>query len=135
MEGATEAAHWLRAMAAEAGLSDRLAFALEVCLEELSTNVARHGRNPDSADVEPLVLSVRLTLGTDAVELTIDDNGRHFDVSQSPGRPIRKPLEEVILGGLGMQLIRSFSSELSYERLADGNRVILKFPRVAAAHA
>ena len=130
MEGASDAALWLREVVAEAGLSNRLAFGLEVCLEELSTNVVRHGRDPGEGSApEPLTISISLALNADAVEMAIEDNARPFDVSQAPGRPIRKPLEEIIPGGLGMQLIRSFSSELLYEPIPGGNRVILKFLR------
>jgi len=129
MEGVSDAAAWLRDVAAQDGLSDTLAFAMEVCLEELGTNVARHSAPAAGADPGlPLTLGLNLIVG-EAVEMEIVDNGQPFDVSEAPFRPIRKPLAEVIPGGLGMQLIRDFSDELLYEPMKNGNKVIVKFLR------
>lgn len=132
IDGVVNAASWLHA-AAEAGqLPGKLVFALEVCLEELFTNVMRHGGPGPSGlddDAAPLSVDLSLELAADDVALLVEDNGRPFDPSQAPARPIRKPLEEVMPGGLGIQLIRSFSNELLYEPLPGGNRVIVKFLR------
>ena len=132
IDGVVNAASWLHSAAEAEHLPGKLVFALEVCLEELFTNVMRHGGpGPDTLDDEALPLSVDLKLDLDgeAVALLVEDNGRSFDPSQAPAKPIRRPLEEVMPGGLGMQLIRSFSSELLYEPLPGGNRVIVKFLR------
>lgn len=132
IEGVVAAAVWLHGVTEAERLPAKLAFALEVCLEELFTNVMNHG-GPGAAstndDELPLWVELALDLGDDDVSLFVEDNGRPFDVSQAPAKPIRRPLEEVVPGGLGMQLIRSFSSELLYEPLAGGNRVIVKFLR------
>lgn len=132
IDGVVSAAGWLHGAAEAEQLPGKLVFALEVCLEELFTNVMRHG-GPGPADLsdepEPLSVDLSLDLKGDDVALLIEDNGRWFDPSQAPAKPIRRPLEEVMPGGLGMQLIRSFSSELLYEPLPGGNRVIVKFLR------
>lgn len=127
IDGAVEASGWLHGVAAHENLSDKLIFALEVCLEELFTNVVRHGGEQTAH--RPLSVGVDLMLEQDAVEMVLEDNGRPFDVSGAEARPIRRPLEEVVPGGLGVQLIRSFSNELHYEPIPGGNRVILKFLR------
>lgn len=132
-EGAAEAAVWLRDVAERERLSEKMAFAMEVCLEELVTNVVRHGRPLDESvtpeALPPLEVDIVLELDLDAVALVIEDNGTPFDVSQAPGKPIRRPLEDVAPGGLGMQLIRSFSNMLHYEAVPNGNRIILNFLR------
>ncbi len=136
MDGATDAATWLRDVAAREHLPEALTFALEVCLEELATNVVRHGgsgQRQDGSDrakaPAPLSMQVTLVPQDDAVELEIEDNGTPFDVSQAPAKPIRRPLDEIAPGGLGMQLIRSFSSEMHYRPVPGGNRIILRFMR------
>lgn len=132
IDGVVAAAAWLHGVTETERLSTKLAFAIEVCLEELFTNVMNHGGPaPATTNDDELPLSVELALDVadDDVSLFVEDNGRPFDVSQAPARPIRRPLEEVMPGGLGMQLIRSFSSELLYEPLPGGNRVIVKFLR------
>ena len=80
-----------------------------------------------------LTIGLSLALNGDAVEMAIEDNGLPFDVSQAPAKPIGKPLEEVIPGGLGMQLIRSFSNEMYYEAMPGGNRTVLRFHRQPVA--
>lgn len=132
-----EAAQWLRDSASREGLSDKLVFAMEVCLEELTTNIIRHGgaltwdgdgevKAPDMA-----ALQIRVSLMTEptSIDLVVEDNGRPFDVSQASGRPVSGELEDVVPGGLGVQLIRSFSDDLRYEALTGGNRAIVKFLR------
>lgn len=127
IDGAVAASSWLHGVAERESLPSKLVFALEVCLEELFTNVVRHGGSGRGAT--PLAIDVGLAVEGNDVAMYLEDNGKSFDVSTAPARPIRKPLEEVIPGGLGMQLIRSFSKELLYESLPEGNRVILKFLR------
>lgn len=130
-DGVTSAATWLREAAEAEALGSQLTFALEVCLEELFVNIVSHGgagRSADGAAV-PLTVELGLVFGDAAVEMTIEDNGKAFDISQAPGKPIRRPIEEIMPGGLGLQLIRSFSSELHYEALPYGNRVIVKLLR------
>jgi len=126
IDGAVGASGWLHGVAETESLPSKLVFALEVCLEELFTNVVRHGGAGQSG---ALSVDVGLTVDGGDVAMYIEDNGKSFDVSQAPAKPIRRPLEEVMPGGLGMQLIRSFSREMLYEPLPDGNRVILKFLR------
>ena len=133
IDGAAGASVWLRSVAAQAQLSDKLIFALEVCLEELFTNIIRHGGagtwdEAGHADLpSPLSVALTLEIERDIVRLVIEDDGHQFDVTQAPAKPIGRPLEEVVPGGLGMQLIRSFSEEMGYEALPHGNRVTLKF--------
>jgi anti-sigma regulatory factor (Ser/Thr protein kinase) len=132
IDGVVAAAGWLHGVAEAERLPEKLAFGLEVCLEELFTNVIRHGGpGPASTndDEPPLSVELELALAGEDVSLVVEDNGRPFDVSQAPANPIRRPIEEVMPGGLGMQLIRSFSSDLLYEALPRGNRIIVKFLR------
>lgn len=134
-----EAADWLRDLTAREGLPDRIAFALEVCLEELVTNIIRHGGaavwdgDAIAPDAGALQIRVSLLVDPDTVDLVVEDNGQPFDVSSAPGRPISGNIEDVVPGGLGLQLIRSFSDDLSYEPLAGGNRAIVKFLRQSEA--
>jgi len=135
IDGACGAAQWLRDLAEREHLGKDLTFALEVCLEELFINVVRHGRPPRPLDdhaaepAEPLSVDVGVQIAGGAVDLTIEDNGRTFNVSLAPAKPIRQPLDEVVPGGLGMQLIRSFSNTMRYEPLPMGNRVVVNFLR------
>jgi anti-sigma regulatory factor (Ser/Thr protein kinase) len=59
--------------------------------------------------------------------MTVEDNGRAFDVARAPARVIDQPLDQVEPGGLGILLIKSFASSLEYSRTDAGNRVTVDF--------
>lgn len=59
--------------------------------------------------------------------MTVEDNGRPFNVAQAPAKAIDPPLERVEPGGLGIHLIKNFASNLQYSRTERGNRVIVEF--------
>lgn len=136
-EGAATAGTWLHEIATAERLPEALIFGIEVCLEELFTNVVRHGGDGRSTDGEaaPLKVNVAIELDDDDVRLVIGDNAQSFDVSRAEGQPVHQRLEDVAPGGLGIQLIRSFSNDVRYEPLPNGNRVIVKFLRQARTGA
>ncbi len=117
-----EAAAWLDAMAAKAGLSEKIVFDMQVCLEELFLNIVRHGKPAKAADSE---ITIGIEAAGHSVRMTVEDDGSAFDVTQAPVPPPAQSLERV--GGFGIGLIRSCSRNLSYERTGDRNRVTLDF--------
>ena len=137
LEGAIATADWMHEVATKEQLSSDLTFAIDVCLEELLTNIARHGAaapvNGDPSAGERPTVSVRisLTISDKVVELMVEDDGRAFDVSKAPAHPVRQPLAEVPVGGLGLKLIRSFTSDIGYRRLNGRNLVTLHFSPIA----
>lgn len=133
----TASARWLDTIATDQKLPEQLVFSLQLCLEELMSNIVRHGGAAGrksgsdlSPDVTtPLNVEITVTVEDQSVSMTVEDNGRPFDVVNAPARPIDKPLDEVEPGGLGIQLIRSFSSSLVYEQAGLGNRVTVELSR------
>jgi serine/threonine-protein kinase RsbW len=125
------AASWIESVAAELGLPESQAFAMQVCLEELMSNIVRHGpEKPDGPHINsdyPLSISVTVEAVPDRVIMSVEDNGRPFDVGQAPAKAIDQPLEQVQSGGLGIHLIRNFATNLEYCRTERGNRVMLEF--------
>ena len=126
------AAQWVDTIAAEQQFPEQLVFALQVCLEELLTNVVRHGGAKSSGDLSevpapPLNVEISISTGAQRVSMTVEDNGRPFDVVNAPAHRIDQPLDEVQPGGLGIQLIRNFASTIAYEQAGLGNRVIVEF--------
>jgi serine/threonine-protein kinase RsbW len=126
------AAQWVNAIAAEQKFPEQLVFALQVCLEELLTNVVRHGGPKSSGDlsevpIPPLNVEISISAGDQRVSMTVEDNGKPFDVVNAPAHRIDQPLDEVQPGGLGIQLIRNFASSIAYEQAGLGNRVTVEF--------
>lgn len=126
------AAQWVDTIAVEQQFPEQLVFALQICLEELLTNVVRHGGAKSSGDlsevpIPPLNVEISISIGAQRVSMTVEDNGKPFDVVNAPAHRIDQPLDEVQPGELGIQLIRNFASSIAYEQTGLGNRVIVEF--------
>ncbi|MBX9698862.1 MAG: ATP-binding protein [Acetobacteraceae bacterium] len=114
-------AEYLRA----AGLEERVVGRAELLLEELVTNVIRHGglAAPESAR-----LTLTAAIGPDrACRLVFEDPGEPFDpLAGTLPQPPRR-LEDAPLGGLGLVLLRRMAQDLAYARLPEGrNRLTLR---------
>jgi len=131
------ATSWIEKIAASLDPSGSVAFAMQICVEELMSNIVRHGRVhsfskaylPDADADNPLSISIDIDVLADRIVMTIEDNGRPFDVAKAPAKQVQGPLEHVRPGGLGIQLIKSFGSNIEYRRTESGNRVTVDFMR------
>jgi len=134
MTAVSGAVGWVGSIASDLHLPDGQAYAMQVCLEELMANVAMHGRPPaaQSAQAEkadPLKVSVSVNISSDRITLTVEDNGRPFDISRARSHGVEGGLDGVRPGGLGIGVIRSFADNLKYSRTATGNCVTAEFLR------
>jgi len=120
------AERWLDAVAGEAQLPEPVLFAMQVCLEELLSNIVRHG---DPHGLGGPEARVEIDTGQDRVRMTVEDEGPAFDISRAEARPLTHALEEIEPGGLGIVLIRGFSDDLIYKRIEGRNRVTVEFAR------
>lgn len=126
------AAQWVNTIAAGQQFPEQLEFAMQICLEELLTNIVRHGGSESGGDlsevpIPPLNVEITISLSTQRACMIVEDNGKPFDVVSAPAHRIDQPLDEVQPGGLGIQLIRNFASSIAYERAGLGNRVVVEF--------
>jgi len=100
------------------GIADRTKNRAEVAIEEVLTNVIRHGRAAPGA--RAIEVEVRCTDG--GVHLRVIDDGIAFDPRTAPAFDPSTPLEQRTAGGMGIHLLRSFARELRYVRDGDRNR-------------
>ncbi len=68
-----------------------------------------------------------MELANSSVMVVIEDSGRAFDPTQVPPPPKPRSIEEARIGALGIHLMRSFASEMRYERRDGRNRLTLTF--------
>jgi anti-sigma regulatory factor (Ser/Thr protein kinase) len=118
---AVATAKWIEGIAADRGVPGDVVFAVQLCSEELIANIVRHGGSASPR------IEVGLGIFADRVELTVDDDGRPFDVAAAVPHRIEGPLEDVRPGGLGIHLIHSFSDALAFRREGMGNRIVATF--------
>ncbi|XWN29620.1 MAG: ATP-binding protein [Devosia sp.] len=102
------------------GLGTKARFTLDLVLEELITNVVNHGAGPEGADVQ-----VTLSGQNGTVVGTVSDNAMAFDPLAMAPPDTTSSLEERAVGGLGVHLVRTLASEISYAR--EGDRNVLRF--------
>jgi anti-sigma regulatory factor (Ser/Thr protein kinase) len=99
-------------------------------IEELVVNVIRHAWVDDAA--HRVDLDVRTEPAR--VVVTVEDDGRAFDPIGVPAPALGAAAAERPRGGLGIFLVKSLSSEMTYAR--DGNRnrvrVVVNYSKTGA---
>jgi anti-anti-sigma factor len=97
---------------------------LNVVLDELLTNTSAYGfgggREGGNGEV-----TVEAELRPDRVSVTLTDDGRPFDPFGGAVPDTALPVDERRIGGLGIHLVRRMMDEVSYQRRADRNVVVL----------
>ena len=99
-------------------------FKVQLVLEELVTNILRHGFSGGQGHT----IQIELTFSGAGVELSVEDDGQPFDPMQAPPPDLDSPLEERAVGGLGIHLLRQVASDLTYARVDGRNRMRLQVP-------
>ena len=116
---------WILEVCTASGVSEKTAFALQLCLEEAVTNIMRHSESIGRAS--KIVMSIALERAD--VVLTIEDDGGPFDPTAFAARPRAQSLEQASVGGLGIGLMRRFAREIEYRRDTGHNHLRLTLPR------
>jgi serine/threonine-protein kinase RsbW len=134
VKGIIEALRWIETLAAAQRFPEELSFDIQVCVEELFTNLVRYGGGLWSDDPAAMGesqttirMSINLAVASDSVTVVLEDNGTPFDVAAAPPKQVDRPLEAARPGGLGIQLIKKLSSDLAYDHVDGLNRTTLKF--------
>jgi len=103
-------------------LTPSVLYDLNLALEEAVTNIISHGYS-DHREHEILV---RIRVESGAVIVELKDDARAFNPLTAPDADVTTPLDERTAGGLGIHLMRKLMDEIEYQRLADGNLLIMK---------
>jgi anti-sigma regulatory factor (Ser/Thr protein kinase) len=104
------------------GVAERVVYATQLALEEVLSNVIRHGHEDGTRHRIELMLGV----GAGGVELQVVDDGQEFDPANAPEVELDVPLAERRVGGLGIHLLRAFAREIRYDRVGDRNVLRLR---------
>ena len=111
---------FVESFAARHALSDDLLFAITLALDEVVTNIIRHGY--PAGEVHDIVLTMSRDAG--GVIVQVEDEGRPFNPLDAPPVDLDAPIEGRPIGGLGIHLIRSLMDAVEYRR-EDGRNVLV----------
>ena len=106
-----EASAWARGLAQAAGLPEDRAYALDLCVVEIVSNVVDHSYRGAPGEIR-----VDLDIGPGGAIVTILDQGPAFDPLSVAAPAMAVSLEDASVGGLGIQMVRSTATGCRYER-------------------
>lgn len=108
--------------AKQAGLNEAEVYAVQLAVDEASTNIIEHGYGqecPDRIDITCEILK-------DGLKVVIYDDAEPFNPETVPEPEINVSLDDIKPRGLGVFLIRQMMDEVHYESTADkGNTLTM----------
>ena len=116
------AMHALREFADSTGVSDAVAQAAALVLDELLVNIISYGYPDPGRDV----ITLELDIVGDHLQIRIIDGGIAFNPLDQPAPDLDLPLEQRQPGGLGIHLVKEFMDEYAYEHRDERNIVTLR---------
>lgn len=120
---------WIERLAARYAIPRDTQFAMDLCLEEVISNVMRHGYAGEPG--RPIVARFS-TRREGRFALVVEDEAPHFDPLAAPELPVLDSQGQARIGGHGIRLIRHFASQLKYSAKPRGNRLTLTFSAPAS---
>jgi sigma-B regulation protein RsbU (phosphoserine phosphatase) len=112
---------WIDEVGRGWGMAERTTFGARICVAEIAANVLEHG----ATLAEPAQFGVTLRRRDGGLDVEVTDSGRPFDPTALAESPLSDAIETAHIGGLGLRLVRSYASEVSYRHDGVYNRLIL----------
>lgn len=109
-------------LCARNSLPPDIEYDLNLALDEMITNVARHAY-PEGGEHH---FTVEVNLSNGEFVARIEDDGVAFDPTSHPDPDLDAPLEVRKVGGLGIFLVRQIMTSIEYQRVEGKNLLILR---------
>ena len=104
-------------LAQENNFSDQLVFCLNVCLEEMLTNIVKYSYDDDGEHE----IEVRLEIANEIITLTIIDDGHEFNPLKAEHPDMDTDIKHRQVGGIGIFLTCKMANKVTYARKDDKN--------------
>lgn len=123
---------WLESLAAQHAIPSRVQFAMDLCLEEVLSNIIRHGYGGESG--HEIVIRYQ-ALPDGFLTFIVEDHAPRFNPLTVPCPPVARTLEDISGGGQGIRLLKQSADTIGYEPTSNGNRLIITFILPGSLHA
>lgn len=104
------------------GLSETFMSEINICLDELFTNIVLYGFKDDLEHI----IRFRINLNANALILNIEDNGIPFNPLIKKDSELPADINKANIGGLGIHIVKKLVDDIWYERKRGKNRLTLK---------
>jgi anti-sigma regulatory factor (Ser/Thr protein kinase) len=118
---------WVDTLASQWELPSQTTFAIQLCCEEVFSNIVRHGHAESNVDQSQANAQVSLSRSDDSITLTLQDRGPAFNPLTVDAPAMPSTIGEMQIGGLGIHLIRKFSQDVKYHRRDGYNCLTMRF--------
>lgn len=97
---------------------------VQLALDEVLTNIVDYGYTDDAKHEIHVGLSI--DEGEGVLEATIEDDGVPFNPLETAPPDTSARLQARRIGGVGLHFVKNLMDEVSYDRVGDRNRLVLK---------
>ena len=118
-EGTRQAIDEFAQFTAAHGLPDELRRRFQVALDEVLSNVARHGQPPDGR------IDVAFEVRDDIVCVTVEDSAEAYNPLTAGPSDTSSPLEFRKAGGVGIEVVKGLLEDVRYEHVGGRNRLTM----------
>ena len=104
------------------GLSEACITDVNICLDELFTNIVSYGFEDDLAHI----IRFAMDLDNQVLTLSIEDEGVPFNPLEKKDPEVPADLIDVRIGGLGIHIVRKLMDDIRYNRKQGKNKLTMK---------
>lgn len=120
----TKLASDIEAFSTQNNIPQAVTYALNLCLDEVLTNIISYGRKNKSQDCQ---IEMDLITSDNQIIATMRDTGIPFNpLENAPNYPnLRSSIEDRCVGGLGVYFLEQYMDKVEYKRLNNQNVLTL----------
>ncbi|MFN4216042.1 MAG: ATP-binding protein [Brevinematales bacterium] len=111
----------LKSFLQQCSMSEEKVFQLVLVVDEVVTNTIKYGYEKKSG-----IVRVKASCRENMIEIVVEDDAPPFNPLDYPPVDMDAHLQKGNTHGLGIHVLRTYADSCSYQRLPDGNQLIIR---------